>query len=108
MTALEDAKAVLALIERAGPVDCDQIRAGLAWDWRRYNAAMRKIKYYDLAYCDHDDGKRWKLGQERVVRVRRQVKEHGMVIDPGTNRGQYEDKDGKPLTAHELSKRLGR
>lgn len=108
MSALEDAKAVLALIDRAGPVDCDQIRAGLAWDWRRYNAAMRKIKYYDLAHCDHDDGKRWKLGQERVVRVRRQLKEHEMVIDPGTNRGQYTDKDGNPLTADELARRLGR
>jgi len=71
VTALEDAQTVLTLIEKAGPVDSEQIRVMLAWKWHRYCAAMRKLKYYDLAYCDHDDGRRWKLGQERVVRVRR-------------------------------------
>lgn len=110
MTALEDAQTVLTLIEKAGPVDSEQIRVMLAWKWHRYCAAMRKLKYYDLAYCDHDDGRRWKLGQERVVRVRRPTmpQEWGMVIDPGTSRGQYTDKDGNPLDADELAKRLGR
>ena len=69
MTALEDAQTVLTLIERAGPVDSEQIR---------------------------------------VVRVRRPTPAVSMVIDPGTNRGQCMDKDGNPLDADELAKRLGR
>ena len=106
MTVAEDAHKVLDLIADDGPQDCDQICTAFGWPWTRYIRAMQRLRYHDLAHCDHDNGRRWTLGAPKVASPARPAPEVG--FDGGTNRGQYTDKDGNPLDADELARRLGR